>query len=111
GRASAAPSFRGVAVRLVAMAVRPYGTWPAPLSAAAVARVAGRSFGGVWPEADRVRWLEYRADEGGRGVVVSDGVDVTPTGVNVRTRVHEYGGGGRWGWGGAVYHLGFLHAR
>jgi dipeptidyl aminopeptidase/acylaminoacyl peptidase len=44
-----------------------------------------------------VYWIEGRASEGGRNVVVkrtADGrlIDVTPTGFNVRSRVHEYGG-------------------
>src|SRR5207244_3816254 len=60
-----------------------------------------RYFGGVWLEAGRLRWLEYRADEGGRGVLVEqldggDPRDVSPPGFNVRTRVHEYGGGAAW---------------
>jgi dipeptidyl aminopeptidase/acylaminoacyl peptidase len=49
-------------------------------------------------------WLEGRPKEGGRQVVCRydkenaaanerGGVDVTPKGANVRTRVHEYGGG------------------
>ncbi len=44
------------------------------------------------------RWLEGRADEGGRVVLVQmvpgeAPTDVTPAGFNVRTMVHEYGGG------------------
>jgi dipeptidyl aminopeptidase/acylaminoacyl peptidase len=38
-------------------------------------------------------WLEGRPTEGGRYVLVRNGQDVTPPGFNVRTRVHEYGGG------------------
>ena len=49
-------------------------------------------------DGDDVYWLETRPTEGGRGVVVrrdSEGQtsDVTPPPFNVRTRVHEYGGG------------------
>jgi dipeptidyl aminopeptidase/acylaminoacyl peptidase len=45
-----------------------------------------------------VYWHEQRPAEAGRGVVVRGGpwsapVDVSPEGVNVRSRVHEYGGG------------------
>ena len=45
-----------------------------------------------------VYWLESRAEEGGRSVVVRrrpDGsiVNAVPDAANVRTRVHEYGGG------------------
>jgi len=65
------------------VAVRPYGTWPSELGSELVARGAGRYFGGVWLEPGRLRWLEYRADEGGRGVLVEqlDGAqprDVSP---------------------------------
>jgi hypothetical protein len=47
---------------------------------------------------DATTWLERRPQEQGRSVVVRSGpgeepVDVTPPGVSVRTRVHEYGGG------------------
>jgi dipeptidyl aminopeptidase/acylaminoacyl peptidase len=38
-------------------------------------------------------WLERRPLEGGRTALVRDGDDVTPPEFNVRTRVHEYGGG------------------
>ena len=45
-----------------------------------------------------VYWHEQRPAEAGRGVVVRGGpwsspIDVSPEGVDVRTRVHEYGGG------------------
>jgi dipeptidyl aminopeptidase/acylaminoacyl peptidase len=47
---------------------------------------------------DDIYWVEMRANEGGRYVVVkrtADGQesDVIPTEFNARTRVHEYGGG------------------
>jgi dipeptidyl aminopeptidase/acylaminoacyl peptidase len=49
-------------------------------------------------DGDDIYWIERRADEGGRKVIVrrsADGqiVDMTPAGFNARTRVHEYGGG------------------
>ena len=51
-------------------------------------------------DGDDIFWIERRAREGGRKVIVrrsTDGsvVDVTPLGFNARTRVHEYGGGDR----------------
>lgn len=51
-----------------------------------------------WLEAGSTWWLEGRATEGGRVVLVKvdpggEPVDVTPAGFNVRTGVHEYGGG------------------
>jgi dipeptidyl aminopeptidase/acylaminoacyl peptidase len=42
--------------------------------------------GAIW-------WLERRPDDGGRAALVRGGQDVTPKGFNVRTKVHEYGGG------------------
>jgi dipeptidyl aminopeptidase/acylaminoacyl peptidase len=75
----------------------PYGGWSSPISASLLA-TAGIRFGMLWLEDGLLRWSELRPDEGGRSVVVSgdpfgDPVDVTPEGFNVRTRVHEYGGG------------------
>jgi dipeptidyl aminopeptidase/acylaminoacyl peptidase len=78
--------------------IAPYGSWRSPISAAAVAaggrrlaspRLAGD--GAVW-------WAEGRAAEGGRVVLMrrpqgDEPEEVTPAGTNVRTRVHEYGGG------------------
>ena len=76
----------------------PYGSWASPITAEAVAR-AGRRLGAPVLAADgAVWWSEGRPSEGGRVVLVrrdADGTsaDVTPADFNVRTRVHEYGGG------------------
>jgi dipeptidyl aminopeptidase/acylaminoacyl peptidase len=74
-----------------------YGSWASPLQADLVARAARRL---SQPRLDRgfVYWLEGRPDQGGRQVVVrargaGDSEDVTPESANVRTLVHEYGGG------------------
>jgi len=75
----------------------PYGAWPSPISVDMV--VGGsRSVGAVWPDGDDVYWLEGRPHEGGRQVLMlrtttGEAEDVTPAGSNVRTMVHEYGGG------------------
>ncbi len=78
--------------------VAPYGSWASPIDAAAVAR-AGRRLafpalatdGAVW-------WLEGRPNDGGRSVLMRRAPGGEPeaavgTATNVRTRVHEYGGG------------------
>lgn len=74
----------------------PYGTWPSPISADMVAS-AGLTFGHLALDSNTVYWREQRPDEDGRGVVVShDGTtteEITPEGTDVRTLVHEYGGG------------------
>ena len=75
----------------------PYGAWRSPITAQMVA--AGQiGVSEPHPEPGAVSWLELRPSEGGRYVLVratDDGrnLDVTPPGTNVRTRVHEYGGG------------------
>lgn len=75
----------------------PYGAWESPItSSLIVSETIG--LGGVATDGERVYWLEGRPAEGGRNVLVSrtpDGQtqDITPKGFNVRTRVHEYGGG------------------
>jgi dipeptidyl aminopeptidase/acylaminoacyl peptidase len=76
----------------------PYGSWSSPIEAATVAR-AGRRLGfPALAEDGAVWWAEGRPDEGGRTVLMrrapgGEPEAVTPEGVNVRTRVHEYGGG------------------
>ena len=78
-------------------ATLPYGGWRSSISAAAIAssaigldqlRVAGED----------LYWIESRPAEGGRCVIVrrtAGGIlaDLTPPPWNVRSRVHEYGGG------------------
>jgi len=75
--------------------VKPYGAWTSPISAASLAEGAIgladlRVFQG------RLYWLESRPSQGGRLVVMTleggEARQLTPDGLNVRTRVHEYGG-------------------
>jgi dipeptidyl aminopeptidase/acylaminoacyl peptidase len=87
--------------------VAPYGSWSSPITAAFVAE-AGVRLGQVETSDEAVLWLEGRPAEGGRNVIVRrapDGSvgDLTPPGVNVRTRVHEYGGGAYLVHGDAVF--------
>lgn len=79
----------------------PYGSWGSPITAGLL--VAGAaSPTEVVVDGDRVWWSESRPDEGGRSVVVCDGVDAVSPEVNVRTLVHEYGGGAWWAFGGTL---------
>ena len=88
--------------------VRTYGSWSSPITAEVV--VAGAvGLGEVVVDGDDVWWAESRPDEGGRTVVVrrsSDGsvADMVPAGVDVRTGVHEYGGGAWWVADGVLVH-------
>ena len=89
------------------MTIAPYGTWKSPLTAARATAGALR-FDHPVIDGDDVYWVEGRASEGGRNVIVrhsSDGriSDVTPHGYNVRSRVHEYGGAAYTVYKGTVY--------
>jgi dipeptidyl aminopeptidase/acylaminoacyl peptidase len=99
----------------VAPRVAPYGTWASPLSAARATAGALR-LGQVTIDGEDVYWLEGRASEGGRNVLVrlSPGkapVDVLPRDFNVRTRVHEYGGAAYTVRQGIVYASNFANQR
>ena len=96
------------------MTVRPYGTWPAPLDADAISRIAQgvNGLSVLWPS---MRWLESRPAEGGRVALVEwrDGriTELTPERFNVRSRVHEYGGGACWFHGETAYCSEFSDSR
>ncbi|HEX7228027.1 MAG TPA: S9 family peptidase, partial [Candidatus Binatia bacterium] len=82
---------------MAAAQLAPFGSWKSPVTADLVAR-GEVGLEQVKIDGDDLYWIERRAQEGGRKVVVrhsSDGtiVDVTPLRFNARTRVHEYGGG------------------
>lgn len=85
----------------------PYGTWTSPLTSdQIVSATVGLS--GVQVDGDDIYWLESRPTEGGRVVLVRRSAsgtiaDTTPTPFNVRTRVHEYGGGAYIVRAGTVY--------
>ena len=81
----------------MAPTVSPYGSWKSPITADLV---GGGEIGleQIRIDGDDIYWIERRAQEGGRKVIVrraanGEASDVTPTGFNARTRVHEYGGG------------------
>ncbi|HWF77701.1 MAG TPA: prolyl oligopeptidase family serine peptidase [Caulobacteraceae bacterium] len=77
--------------------IRPYGSWSSPVTAASLAEGA-IGVAELRVVDGRLYWLETRPAEGGRLVAMTrDGAggarQLTPEGFNVRTRVHEYGGG------------------
>lgn len=76
----------------------PYGSWRSPIGPADVVR-AGRRLGApaIAPDG-AVWWAEGRPEEGGRVALLrrppgGEPEEATAPGANVRTRVHEYGGG------------------
>ena len=79
-------------------AVAPFGSWQSPITPELVASEGGVGFGYVDIGAEGAYWTESRPHEQGRTALVfrpydGEPVDVVPAGFNVRTRVHEYGGG------------------
>lgn len=93
----------------------PFGAWPSPISATAVA-AGSRRLGAVSIDRGEVYWLESRPLEGGRTVLVKrtaggSTADVTPVDANVRSRVHEYGGGAYAVSDGLVLYSEFRDAR
>jgi dipeptidyl aminopeptidase/acylaminoacyl peptidase len=88
----------------------PYGTWKSPITAGLIAGTT-ISLSTLAIEDDAVYWLEGRPAEGGRTVIVRQSgdraEDVTPAGFNVRSRVHEYGGGAALVADGEIYFVNF----
>src|SRR5580704_10801431 len=89
----------------------PYGAWKSPITSdLIVAETIG--LGGVLVDGADIYWTESRPSEGGRNVLVKmGGGDVTPPPFNVRTRVHEYGGGSVTVHQGTVYFSNFADQR
>lgn len=88
------------------MTTRPYGSWPSPITAAAiVADTVGLSQ--LCVDGDVIYWIEGRPAEHGRNVIVGAHAravrDVLPAPYSARTRVHEYGGGAYTVADGVVY--------
>ena len=74
----------------------PYGSWRSPISAESLVQGAA-GISEVMPDGDAVWWCESRPSEGGRTAMMrwqgGNRTEVTAPDANVRTRVHEYGGG------------------
>ena len=88
--------------------VRPYGEWPSPITARVISE-GTTSVGEVVPDGDCLWWSEHRPSTG-RTVIMhlcaggEKAFQATPAEANVRTRVHEYGGGAWWAEGGACFY-------
>jgi len=95
--------------------VSPYGSWKSPITSELIVSETIK-LGEIVLDGEDVYWSESRPAEGGRNVIVrrsSDGniEDLTPRAYNVRTRVHEYGGGAFAVSGGIVYFANFTDQR
>ncbi|MFQ3626713.1 MAG: S9 family peptidase [Cyanobacteriota bacterium] len=99
--------------------IAPFGSWKSPITSDLI--VAGSlRLGEVRLDGGDVYWSEGRPTEGGRNVVVRRSpsntsepstTDLTPLPFNVRTRVHEYGGGAYIVQDGTVYFSNFSDQR
>ena len=100
----------------------PYGSWKSPITSDLIVSSSIR-LGAVQLDGTAIYWSELRPTEGGRQLVVrygpesvqpsgGDGViDITPVPMNVRSRVHEYGGGAYCVHSGTVYFSNFADQR
>ena len=92
-----------------------YGSWKSPIASDLIVSES-IGLGGVVYDRQDIYWLEARPSEGGRSVLVRrtpQGTleEVTPQPYNVRTRVHEYGGGAFLVAEGTVYFSNFSDQR
>jgi dienelactone hydrolase len=110
-----APTATAVHADTPTITIAPYGSWKSPITSDAIV-AATVTLGQLALDGDALYWLEQRPSEGGRSVVVRRGPDgtiddVTPPPFNVRTRVHEYGGGAYAVAGGTVYFANYADQR
>jgi len=91
-----------------------FGSWPSPLTTQELTRgVTG--FADLQCAASALFLLESRPEEAGRSTVVmlapeqadDPGIEVSPAPFNVRSRVHEYGGGSFLATANALYFVNF----
>lgn len=93
----------------------PYGSWKTPITSELIA-TGSKTFGQICLDGTDIYWTESRPSEGGRIVVMrsdeSGAVStITPELYNVRTRVHEYGGGAYTVAKGTLYFSNFSDQR
>jgi streptogramin lyase len=92
----------------------PCGAWTSPISAAVVA-AGSTPLSGVALDGADLYWLAGRASEAGRTTLLrrrGESVrELTPAPFNVRTRVHEYGGGAVLAANGTVWFSHFADNR
>jgi dipeptidyl aminopeptidase/acylaminoacyl peptidase len=96
--------------------VASYGSWESPIDLDLVAREGGVTFSYLDITEQGIYWLESRPQEKGRSALVfrptgGEPVDVIPPDFNVRTRVHEYGGGAWFRSGKVVFCSSFDDSR
>ena len=93
----------------------PFGSWKSPLTSELIVSEAIK-LGQLCLDGQDVYWVEGRPTDGGRNVIVRRSpdtlmTDLTPEPFNVRTRVHEYGGGAYLVSQGTLYFSNFSDQR
>lgn len=95
--------------------IAPFGSWNSPISSDLI--VSGTiGLGQIAVDGPDIYWTEQRPTENGRNALVrwsGDGgiKEICPGGFNVRTRVHEYGGGAFVVHQGDVYFTNYVDQR
>jgi len=96
------------------MTILPYGSWLSPISADMLVSGA-KGISEVIPDAQSVWWAESRPSEGGRVAIMrwenGNAKEITPAGANVRTTMHEYGGGAWWAENGILWYVDYSDQR
>jgi len=95
--------------------IAPFGSWKSPLTSDRIVSESVR-LGQLAVDSHQVYWIENCPDEGGRNTVVqlaepSTAQSLIPSPFNVRTRVHEYGGGAYVVFDGTIYFSNFPDQR
>ena len=93
----------------------PYGSWKSPITADLITSEE-ITLAYVELDGEDIYWLESRPKEGGRVVVARHTPDgttefITPEPFNVRSRVHEYGGGAYTVHQGTIYFVNYQDQR
>lgn len=91
-----------------------FGTWQSPITAESLVTGAA-NISEVIPDGDSVWWAESRPSEGGRIAIMrwqaGDTIEITPPDSNVRTTVHEYGGGAWWAQQNTLWYVDYRDQR
>lgn len=93
----------------------PYGSWKSPITTDLIVSGSIR-LGEIRLDGNAIYWLEGRPSENGRNALVKwtpagGREDIIPAGYNVRTRVHEYGGGAYTPYQNTIYFSNFIDQR
>lgn len=99
----------------MAVTQAPYGSWASPITSDLIVAGALR-LGQLAVDQGSIYWTEGRASEGGRNALIrrdpeGNTEEITPVDFNVRTRVHEYGGGAYLIAAGSAYGVNFKDQR